>query len=106
MAMLFDKTKIGINKNKLELINRRRRQILVHSYLYYKMNTNLINDFMFDMWCKELVQLQLQYPNESKQGVFYKVFSKWSGFSGYDLFSNVPDVESWAKQKSEYLLSL
>lgn len=105
--MLFDKNQIKkINEQKLELINRRRRQILVHSYLYYKMNTNIINDYTFDEWCRELMCLQAQYPNESKQGVFAKLFSKWTGFSGYDLFKNVPEIEDWAKCKALYLTSL
>lgn len=105
--MLFDKNQIKkLNEEKLELINRRRRQILVHSYLYYKMNTNIINDYTFDNWCRELMSLQAQYPNESKQGVFSKLFSKWTGFSGYDLFRNAPDVESWAQRKAQYLTSL
>ena len=31
-------------KSIAELLNRRRRQILVHSVIYYKMNDNLISD--------------------------------------------------------------
>lgn len=105
--MLFDKNQIKkVNNEKLELINRRRRQVLVHSYLYYKMNTNLIKDYVYDTWCRELMQLQIQYPNEAGQAVFAKLFSKWTGFSGYDLFRNAPDIEDWARRKAEYLLSL
>ena len=34
-----------MNKDKIaELIMRRRRQVLIHSVIYYKMDTNLISD--------------------------------------------------------------
>lgn len=106
MAMLFDKTKIGINKDKLELINRRRRQILVHSYLYYNMNTNLISDYTFDIWCKELVQLHKDNPNETLQAVFPKAFKNWTGFTGFDLFKEDKEATSWAYQKANYLKTI
>ncbi len=38
----------------LEWVNRRQRQILVHSFLYYQLNENIIDDFTFDKWSKEL----------------------------------------------------
>ena len=34
-----------------ELIQRRRLQVLVHSYIYYERNTNLVTDAVFDRWC-------------------------------------------------------
>lgn len=69
-----------------ELINRRRRQILIHSYLYYQMNTNLINDHTYDMWCKELAELQQNYPGESNNVEFYKKeFNDFDGSTGFHL---------------------
>ena len=98
--MLFDKHTVNIDKGILELINRRRRQILVHSYLYYKQDTNLIPDFTFDVWCKELVQLHTEHPKEAAKAVFEKAFEGWQGFSGYDLFSNDTMAEVWARYKA------
>ncbi len=98
--MLFDKKTINTNNNILELINKRRRQIVVHSYLYYKQDTNLISDFTFDKWCKELVQLHKEYPMESNKAVFPEAFQGWEGFSGYDLFSKDNMTELWARQKA------
>lgn len=40
-----------------ELIKRRRRQILVHSCLYYRLASNIISDFQYDCWGKELGKL-------------------------------------------------
>ena len=43
-----------------ELITRRRRQILVHSVIYYEMNDNLIPDSQWVSWANELYELQKQ----------------------------------------------
>ena len=49
-------------KSIAELLNRRRRQILVHSIIYYKMNDNLISDSTWSAWATELEELQAEYP--------------------------------------------
>lgn len=100
MALFSKQTLTVTNKDILNLINKRRRQILIHSYLYYKQDTNLINDFTFDKWCKELVTLHKQHPNESKQAVFPDAFKNWEGFSGFDLFTNDNLAEMWARNKA------
>lgn len=45
-----------------ELITRLRRQILVHSVIYYRLNTNVISDAQWSEWAVELENLQKQYP--------------------------------------------
>ena len=47
-------------KSIAELLNRRRRQILVHSIIYYKMNDNLISDSTWSAWATELEELQVR----------------------------------------------
>lgn len=69
----------------LELMNRRRRQILVHSCLYYRFNENIISDHTYDMWCKELAELQIKHPEVSKQGVYYEFYKDFDGSTGFDL---------------------
>lgn len=56
-----------------EKINQRERQLLVTSYLYYKLDKNIISDDKFDEWAFELVDLMKQYPDEFKQSEFYAV---------------------------------
>jgi hypothetical protein len=68
-----------------ELIARRRRQILVHSYIYYEMNSNVISDSTWSKWAMELVELQNKYPEIAKKTVFSKTFENFDGSSGYDL---------------------
>lgn len=68
-----------------ELILRRRMQMLVHSYIYYKLNTNLISDREFDMWGKELVQLQAEYPEIAEQVEYAEDFEDWDASTGFHL---------------------
>jgi hypothetical protein len=77
----------GCQMNEIEeLIRRRRSQILVNSYMYYQMNTNLISDHTYDMWCKQLSELQTNYPEESNNVEFYhKYFINFDGSTGYHL---------------------
>ena len=49
-----------------ELITRRRRQLLVHSIIYYHMNDNLITDDQWAKWAIELEELQRDYPEIAK----------------------------------------
>lgn len=65
-----------------EKIKQRRRQMLVHSYLYYEKNTNIISDSVWSKWAMELVHLQSEYPKESAEVEFADQFQDWDGSSG------------------------
>lgn len=88
--------------NIKQLISRRRRQILVHSYLYYEKDSAYIEDASFDKWCKELVELQAKYPVLSKECVYYEEFKEFDGSSGFDLPYNLPEIERKAMQLLSY----
>jgi hypothetical protein len=77
-----------------ELINRRRRQILVHSFLYYKLNQSIISDHTFDKWCAELVELQEKYPEIADKCVYAEEFKGFDGSSGFDLPFYYPEIQS------------
>lgn len=69
-----------------ELIHRRRRQILHHSILYYRLNVNHIDDHTFDAWAKELVELQRDHPEASLNVAYqYAAFKDFTGETGFDL---------------------
>lgn len=75
-----------MREDLLELINRRRRQIVLHSYIYYCMNDNIVTDSVYDAWCNELVKLQKENPEESKAvEYFYKEFKEFDGSTGFHL---------------------
>lgn len=56
--------------------------MLVHSYIYYELNSNIVTDSKWAQWAKELEQLQQDYPEESKQVEYYEDFKDWDGSSG------------------------
>lgn len=69
-----------------EKIKQRRQQMLVHSILYYEFDSPIISDKLYDVWARELVQLQKDYPKESKNTILYDTFSNWDGNTGYDVY--------------------
>ena len=84
-----------------ELIKRRRLQILVHSCLYYELDTNIISDYTYDCWAKELEQLMKEHPGAYSDR-FDIAFAKWDSSSGYDL----PLRDPWVYSKAQYLSTL
>lgn len=77
-----------------EKIQQRRYQMLVHSYLYYQLGENIISDYQFDMWAKELAELQKEYPAESKKARYYEDFKDFDGSSGFDLPYSMPNIQA------------
>lgn len=71
-----------MNQTVSEKIRQRRRQMLVHSYIYYELNDNIVSDDQWAKWAKELEQLQKDYPEESKAVEEYAQFKDWDGSSG------------------------
>ena len=70
-------------------IRRMRRQILVHSIIYYRFSDNLIDDFKYDKIARELVKLQAKNPeiSEKVQDFIndFRDFGKDGCYSGYNL---------------------
>lgn len=89
----------------IALIRRRRRQILIHSCIYYRLNDNIIDDYKYDMWGKELGRLQTEYPEISaKVPDFYEYFKDYTPecTSGYNLPIWLPEVISKAEKLLDY----
>lgn len=82
-----------------EKIQQRRLQILVHSCLYYEFSTNRISDRDWDKYAGELVQLQNEYPNISKQIIWYDVFKNFDASTGF----NLPIRDDWVIKKAQQL---
>lgn len=86
----------------ISLINRRRRQLLVHSYIYYELNNNLISDSQWSEWAVELVELQKQYPHESEMADYHKDFIGFDASTGYNLPYRNPEIMN----KGDYLMAI
>lgn len=69
----------------LAKINQRERQILVHAYLYYKLNKSLISDDKYDKWSFELAALIKKYPKLFQQSAYSDAFKDFIPDSGYYL---------------------
>jgi NAD-dependent DNA ligase len=67
-----------MNVHIQELINRCRRQILIQSFLYYRLNTSVGSDATYDQWAKDLAQLQMKYPEIASEGVYSDSFKDFS----------------------------
>ena len=66
-----------------EVINRLRRQMVVHSYIYYRLDQILISD---DEWQERAERLaKLQEEHGTKHGYLDKVFEFWDGTTGMHL---------------------
>lgn len=89
------------NDQIAELINRRRRQILVHSVIYYRMNDNLITDAQWAQWAVELEDLQSRYPDIAEKCPYAEEFKGFDHSTGY----NLPLDDSWAVNKARQLLA-
>lgn len=82
------------NLSTQEYIDFLQRFILVHSYIYYELNNNVISDKFYDAKSKELVRLKNQYPNEWKSSMYYKQFKDdYNGATGFTLFYDLNKSE-------------
>lgn len=75
-----------MDRRALEAIARRRRQMLIHSYLYYGRDENIIDDPTWTQWAQQLARLQRKYG--WRIGFYDRLFKDWNGSSGYHLPTN------------------
>lgn len=66
-----------------EKLKQRRRQVIVHSCLYYEFDTPVISDEKFDSFCKDVIDLQSKLPNYSDE--FDRYFEGFDGSTGMHL---------------------
>lgn len=76
----------GMPEEVLRRICQLRRQILLHSYLYYGLNENIWADHEWDKRARELHQLQQEHGWNI--GFYDEIFKHWEGQSGYWLPTN------------------
>lgn len=69
-----------------ELIHHRRRQVLTHSILYYRLDASIIPDTLFDGWAYELAEVQRENPEASERVVYHReAFINFNGETGHHL---------------------
>ena len=68
-------------------INFLQRGIIVHSYLYYELDSSIISDQEFDKKSRELVVLKNTYPDLWKASEYYYIFGdEYTGATGFHLY--------------------
>jgi hypothetical protein len=83
-------------------IRQRRSQMLVHSYIYYVLDDNIVSDDKWQQWANELRDIQKEYPEYCKINFFDREFSTWNGDSGAFL----PLKDPYVIRKANYIYNL
>lgn len=69
------------------IISFLQRTVLIHSILYYELNTTVISDSEFDLLSKQLLHLQSKAKEEElEKSQYYYVFYDFDGTTGFDLW--------------------
>lgn len=80
----------------VERIQLLQRWILVQSFAYYELDSNIASDFTYDSNAKQLAELKREYPEEFKRSRYFPYFSDYCSeddnahyTSGFDLLERV-----------------
>ena len=78
----------------VEKIQLLQRWILVQSFVYYELDSNIASDFQYDANARQLEELSKTYPDEFKRSRYYLYFSDFydtdeHATSGFDLLERV-----------------
>lgn len=76
----------------VEKINQRERQLLVHCFLYYEKNTNLISDDTYDKWSFGLSDLIKKYPKDFNKSAYSYEFRNFNPSTGLGLNYKKPEI--------------
>lgn len=77
-----------------EYINFLQRGIIVHSYLYYELDSSIIPDKEFDKKSRELVSLKNTYPDLWKTSEYYYIFGdEYTGATGFHLYHGLSKLQ-------------
>ena len=80
-----------------EKIKQFRHQMLVHSYIYYKLDDEVISDHEWQDRANQLRDIQKEYGE--KIGFYDEAFKDWTGVTGCDL-----PQDDWIRGKARWLL--
>lgn len=83
--MIFNNPDFTVQE-KIELLER---SILVHSYIYYELNENVLADYKYDHNTRQLLALKRDYPDVFKKSRYYRYFDNFESGTGFDLVSRI-----------------
>lgn len=82
--------------NKLSIIDQisfLQRYIIIHSIIYYHLNSNVISDSKYDEYAKYLEKLIKLNDKEFKESQYYYAFTDYSSATGFDLYDKLNDCD-------------
>lgn len=85
------------NVNKISLL---QRWILVHSFIYYHCDTNVVSDYMFDMNSKQLAKTTEEHPDDHEESAYYYAMRDFDGSTGVG-FTELLNKEDLIKIKRD-----
>lgn len=89
--------------NKLSIVDQisfLQRYIIIHSIIYYHLNSNVISDSQYDEYAKYLEKLIKLNDKEFKESQYYYAFTDYSSATGFDLYDKLNEHDK------EYLFKL
>lgn len=88
------------NSHVHEFIYRRRRQMIIHSVIYYRLNDSIVSDHTWQSWANELRDVQNRWPELKYIGYHDDLFVDWDGSTGMHL--DLPEYYSQAQSILAY----
>ena len=91
----------------VERIQLLERWIILHSYLYYELNENIVSDANYNANTKQLLYLKEKYPESFKKTKYYKYFKDFESGTGFDLYSKIKsdnNIELMKALENDYKL--
>lgn len=77
-----------------EYINFLQRGIIVHSYLYYELDSSIMSDKAFDKKARDLVYFKNTYPDLWETSEYYHIFGdEYTGATGFHLYHGLTKLQ-------------
>lgn len=84
-----------------------QRMVIVHSIIYYEMDSSVISDSEFDAMAKKLVRMREEYPEEWDKSYYRDCFVDFDGTTGFDLPGKLDVHErNWLRSIASTVLNL
>lgn len=77
-------------QNIMRIMDHLQRFIIVHSYIYYELNDNILTNAQYDRKSKELVALKNRYPEHWRRSEYFRQFGDdYNGATGFTLYHDL-----------------
>jgi len=78
------------NQTKIELL---QKWLIIHSIIYYELNTSVVSDAMYDQNSNQLIELIKADRQSFRSSRWYRIFKDFDGSTGFDLYSKLSSKE-------------